>query len=482
MAKKKDLEEKIKNIPYLSRIKRLAGFYKVETYLVGGFLRDLLLKGEHTKLDFDFAVEKKAVEFAKEFAKNSNGKVVVLDKVLRNIRVVIKKKNKFLNYDFAKFRDKDLKGDLEKRDFTINTLTVDIKKYPRLKIKDHCDGLEDLRKKRIRCVSKNSFKDDPLRILRAFSLQALYNLKITKDTEVLIKKHRTKLKRVAPERITEELFKVFSASKSYKTVNKMDELGVLERLFTQIKKAKGVNQGGYHHLDVWKHSLESLRCFENLYTRKLKKHPEIVSYLEEKVGQNRSRYQLIKFSCLFHDIGKPKAKLRKDKRTLFYGHERIGRDITEKICNKLRLSVKETAFIKKLIFMHLRPGYLADTKHPTPKAVYRYFRDANQEAVAVLLLSLSDWRATRGPLTSEKRRRSHEKIMISLVDEYFARKKKKPLKKLVSGNDIMKKLKIEPSPLVGKILNQIREQQELDKIKTKKQALKLASEVYTKEK
>ncbi|MCK4520120.1 MAG: hypothetical protein KAT96_03060, partial [Candidatus Omnitrophica bacterium] len=111
------------------------------------------------------------------------------------------------------------------------------------------------------------------------------------------------------------------------------------------------------------------------------------------------------------------------------------------------------------------------------RAIYRFFRDTDYEGVAVILLSFSDWRATRGPLTDAKKRRRHEKIMLGLVDKYFEDKKKKPLPKLIDGYDIMKKFKVAASPLVGKILRKVKEEQALGKVSTKAQAYKTAKTI-----
>ena len=153
-----------------------------------------------------------------------------------------------------------------------------------------------------------------------------------------------------------------------------------------------------------------------------------------------------------------------------------------KIAQSLRLSLRERDVLKNLIFWHLRPGYLADQVTPTRRAIYRFFRDTAKEGAAVVYLSLSDWRATCGPLTDEKKRKRHEKIMLNLVDAYFAESKKKPLVKIVDGYDIMRKFKIKSSPVIGKALKKIKEEQALGKIRTKTQAYALARTLINKQK
>lgn len=471
-----NLNKKINKILYLNKLKKLACQHHCDLYLVGGFLRDIYLK-KPLKEDFDFTLAKNVLKFTKGFSGKIGARVVILDKVLRNVRVVLKKKKQVLHYDFSKFRGKNLVEDLERRDFTINTLAIKINDYPRVKLLDYLGAQKDLRRRLLRCASKYSLRDDPLRIMRAFSLQALYNLRIDIHTNQLIKKYRPLLAGVAQERIAEELFKIFSTDNSYRIIKSMDKLFIVEQIFPEIKPMKNLHQGRYHHLDVWNHSLETLRCFEKLVRKNLAKSEDIVSYLHQELAHKRKRIQLIKLACLLHDIGKPKAKIKKKKKTLFYGHEKIGADLTKGICQRLRLSFKEEEFVRKLVYFHLRPGYLADIKKPTRRAVYRYFRDTKDEAIGILITSLSDWRATRGPLTSPQRRRKHEKVIFTMMDEYFKKKKETPLKRLIDGYGLMAKFKLKPSPIIGKVLKHIEELQDLGKIKTKKEALNVAKKI-----
>jgi len=122
---------------------------------------------------------------------------------------------------------------------------------------------------------------------------------------------------------------------------------------------------------------------------------------------------------------------------------------------------------------HLRPGYLADNEELTPRAIFRYFRDTNGEAVSTLLLSIADQRSTKGPLTTKASRIHHEKIVFGLIKEYFRRKKEKKVKRLINGNDLIRKFKLTPSVLIGKILTEVEELQAIGKIKTKKEALSI---------
>jgi len=340
---------------------------------------------------------------------------------------------------------------------------------------DLCGSCRDLKSGILRSVSGKVFSDDPLRILRGFSFMANYGFKIDKNALSAMKKYKRLLKNVSGERLGEEFLKIFNAVDSFKAVKLLSDTHILDEIIPFVSSARGVVQGDYHHLDVWRHSLETLRCFERLMLTRLKKDKPVLDYLNEELAQNRRRVQIVKLACILHDIGKPKAKAMKNKKTIFYGHEEIGRKICRKIALRLKLSSRERDVLGNLVFWHLRPGYLADTKIPTARAVYRYFRDTAEEGVSVALLSLADWRATRGKLTRCGDRKNHDRVMLGLVGHYFAQKVKKPLPKIVDGYDIMKEFKLKPSPLVGAILNAVKEEQALGNVNDKAGALALAA-------
>lgn len=459
----------------LNNIHAFAKKCGIELYLVGGYLRDIILKRKKENPDIDFCLGKNSISFGKRLAKKLGAGFVILDKERGCCRLVKKQDNRIYTVDLTDFRGKLLKDDLLRRDFTINALSLELGSGLACvnldkDLIDPCNGRKDIKSKIIRVINGKSFDEDPLRILRAFSLSAIFGFKIDKKTLSLIKSKRNKLARVSYERIREELFKILGTDNSFDYVSKLDELGILKIIIPEIEVMRGVKQGPYHHLDVWRHSLESLRQIE-LLIRELKNDKRVQDYLNESVSGERRRRSLIKLGALLHDIGKPKAMRHEDGKTKFHGHERIGSRITQDAARRLKLSNDELDSLEKMVFWHLRPGYLADNEEITPRASFRYFRDTSKEAVSVLLISIADQRSTRGPLTTVESRLRHEEVVFDLIREYFRRLTEKKLKRLVDGNDLMKEFKLSQSPLVGKILTELEELQAIGKIKTKKEAL-----------
>ena len=474
-----NLSKSVKKIPHLELISKIAAKHKVGVWLVGGFLRDICIKKNKELLDFDFCVGSETFKIAKEFAKIISAKFIVLDKKNQCSRVILKQFNKLYTYDFTRMRGDSIYQDLSLRDFSINSLAVDL--FPsKLKIIDYFKGRADLKAKVIRVMRSEVIAQDPLRILRGFSFSANYGFCIEAKTLKLMVKHKSLLRKVSAERILEELIKIFNCPCSYKIIKVMDITKTIDEVIPYISKLRRVSQGQFHHLGVWQHSIETLRQFERIYQYQIANNEEIATYLNEKLAGSRRRIHVVKLACLLHDIGKPLAKKRLRNKTIFHTHEKIGRDLAAKVADSLRLSLREKDILGKLIFWHLRPGYLADQVTPSERAIYHFFRDVAGEGIAVILLSLSDWRATRGPLTITKKRRKHEIIMLNLIDFYLQEKKKKPLPNILDGYAVMKKFKLKEGYLIGVILKKIREEQVLGKISTKKQAYKLAKSIIDK--
>ena len=459
---------------------------KVKLYLVGGFLRDIILKRQKREPDIDFAIKNNAIAFGRKLAKQIKAGFVVLDKEHGCCRLVKKLNQTIYTLDFTDFRGKDLKDDLSHRDFTINCLALDLKdaldgKDFTSRLIDPLAGQKDLKAGLVKVAKSSAFDEDPLRVLRAFSLSAAFNFKIEKKTLALVKKKARKLSAVSFERIRDELFKILACPDSCRFIVKLGQLKILPLIVPEIEKMRGVYQGPYHHLDVLKHSFETLRQLEKVLQEHAK-NQEVDIYLNKYIAASRQRRQLLKLGAFLHDIGKPDAKRRVGKKTIFHGHERIGSSITKEIVKRLKLSNDELFALQKMVFLHLRPGYMADNAGPSQRAKFRFFRDAGVEATSIFLLSLADQRSTCGRLTTKKSHLKHEKAVAGLIKEYFVKLKEKKIIRLVNGDQLMARLGLKPGPLVGKILAEIDELQALGKVKTPAEAFSAASKLLPKKK
>ncbi len=458
-------------------IQTLSRRRKLSVYVVGGFVRDWFLN--RSGYDVDFTVSQDALGLARAFSRAIKGTFVLLDEEHPCGRVVKRKGRHLWTFDFSNLRAATIERDLRLRDFTINTLCINLgdideNRWDKNIIKPQ-GGLKDLKNKTVRMVATRAFVDDPLRLMRAFSLLAQLGFKIEAKTFKQIQKDVKLIHNVSMERIREEWFKALSSSRTFETIVMMYKAGLLQEVIPQLTVMEGVYQGGYHHLDVWRHSLEVVRQFEELMEGT--GEPFIKEYLQQEIAGGHQRYALLKFACLLHDIGKPDARQQGVGRMTFYGHEHVGAGITRLIAKQMKLSVKERHFLEDMVIWHLRPGYLSNFKKLSPRMVFRFLRDTKEEAVSVLLLSLADERATRGPLTTKAMHDHHRKICWDVIHRFIDAKNQKPLVRLITGHDLIRRLKLKPSPLFAKILTSVQEAQSLGKISTKVEAMAIAKKI-----
>ena len=455
-------------------------------FLVGGAIRDYYL--DRRGNDFDFAVDRGAIDLSRQLARRLKGAFVLLDREHGSARVVKKHKGEVWTFDLTDWRGTSrrqggasIQKDLSLRDFTINALAVDIlgKDKNIESVLEVNGSRRDLKAGRVSMVGPHVFKDDPLRLLRGFTLQATLGFKMDAKTRAQIKKDAHLISAVAAERIREEIFKILASSQAHETLSGMDKIGLLPRVMPQISVMYGVHQGGYHHLDVWRHSLKVVFEIEKIIDE-MKSDERMRGYLQEIIGGVHTRASLMKMAALLNDIGKPQTRRQEEARMTFHGHEHTGEAITRQVARHLKLSVKERFFLEDAVRMHLRPGYLSNFKRPSEKAIFRYFRDAKDEAVSLAVLALADQAATCGPLTTAAKAKHHAGVCHMLIERYFKLKDQKPPKRLLTGDDLIKTLKLKPSELFGKILAQVEESAALGKIKTKNEALTLARQMVKK--
>lgn len=483
-----DLVNYLADIYPVGDLLNLKDRFPVQIFIVGGFIRDFILGRSRNRMgiEIDFALNRDVDKFVSLFAKQVKGHLVLLDEQSKTYRVILERENLY-QFDFSQFRGGSIEEDISLRDFTINALAIDLEglRNPAfLKLIDPTEGFKDIERRLIRVVSERSFRDDPLRMVRAFTFSQELGFEIEPFTERLIKENALYLSEVAGERITEQLARILEGRDSSETIERMDKTGVLEVIFPQIKGMKGVEQGPYHHLDVWKHSLQTLKEFELLLLHSfipLAVDKKIEDYLKEKVAGTRTRLFTVKLAALFHDLGKPQAKeVTPEGKIRFIGHEKIGANLALEIVERLKLSSRERNILTKLIQLHLRPGYLVDTKDISPRAKLRFFRAGEEESVGLILIALADKLATCGPLTTPENRQEFREYLIHLLEVYFYEKELVKPERLLDGNEVMEILNISPGPQVGEILKALEEAQAEKKVGTKAEAEEFVKRIFKK--
>lgn len=449
---KEPKSEKFKEAVSIIKELRKRGF---EAYLAGGCVRDMLLN--KSPKDFDVSTSAKPEEIEKIFKKT-----IAVGKQFGVIRII----GKSGDFEVSTFRGEEeyrdkrhpekvfwttAYEDAKRRDFTINALFYDPLKR---EIIDYAGGINDLKNKIIRFVGDPStrIKEDCLRILRAIRFKNLLNFNYEQDTATALKIYAHLIKKVSKERIKAELDLILENENRAEAILDLSNLGILKYILPEVEKMKGVNQPPQFHAegDVFVHTI---LCLKKL-PKKVKKE--------------------IAWALLFHDIGKPDTfKIRTHpkygRRITFYGHVKVGAEITEKICQRLKFSKKEREKVVFLVREHLRHKDIIKMKIARKRkwAQHPWFPD-------LLLVWKCDSEAS---FIGEKNK--VDLLLYNYAKKLYEEEQKrpKPPKLLVNGYEVMKIRKIPSGPVIGQILKAVEEAQLEGKLKTKRDALKFIKEL-----
>jgi poly(A) polymerase len=472
MVSLKAIEEKVRDFLKTSPLKeKLAvandllkekGFY-----LVGGAIRDIVLK--KNPLDFDFAVEGKGVETAREFARRIRGKFVLLSEKDDEARVVKREEKLLLTFDFKGMVGGKLSTDLLDRDFTINACAFGpLNQLATAELFDPFSGLLDLRRKIIRPVGPESLKRDPLRILRGIRFALELNFRISK-TFWLFAREIT-FGGVARERIGYEILRILSAPRSYPYIRRLFALGILSQIFPSFAFFFQEKEVFHHSFLTYKKMELILSEGRDRLNRFFQKFPEWERYL--LIPQT---VPVLKFAALFHDLAKPLTRREEGGSVHFYGHDALGAKLVfETLKRELRLSNFIAERVKRLVLYHMRLHLLCTrTEEITERACRRFLRDLGEDAIGLMALTCADGYATA-------RRTKHLMAGIEKIIQFQREEeKKKRYKRLVTGYDLID-LGLKPGPIFKKILQEIEELTLEEKIKTKEEGIEYIKENYLK--
>jgi poly(A) polymerase len=502
----------------LAKISHLLDIQKKQGYIVGGFIRDLLLERETN--DIDIAVSGDATSIAREVAKEIGGKFVLLDDVNNVARVVViedeqprgtsqnqESHGAEWHFDFSPFTG-DIESDLARRDFTINAMALELSQFvttgtatkkssresatppaeKRLlsKLIDPFSGKDDLRDKIVRGVSEQIFEADAARLLRAVRLAAELDFTIEPVTESLVHRYSQAITEVPGERVREELLRLLAVPRATYYLRYLDTLGLLLALIPELADSKGVEQPTVHFWDVFDHSLQTVAAIEFLIRESEWEYGNdamlstapwsdmIDRHLSQEVSSGSNHKVLLKLGGLFHDIAKPMTKSIDDTgRARFLGHTKQGAAMTADILERLRFSNREIRLVESLVYHHLRPVQMANEEFPTQRAIYRYFRDTGEAGIDILFLALADCLATRGPLISMEDWGKHCQLINYILAEHNKQQAKILPVKLIDGHDIMDTFGLASGPLVGKLLAMVNEAHASGELNTREEALAL---------
>ena len=312
------------------------------------------------------------------------------------------------------------------------------------------------------------------------------------------------LNQTSPERQRDELFRILDGKQPSTAFRALEMLGVLPEILPELSALKGFVQSSPHVDDIWSHTLNTMRHLgsilnalslqydsgkaseyhNGLLVLRLGRYRENFStHIAERLTTDRSLQALLFFAALYHDVAKPLTnKTGDDGRVRFWGHESEGAVMATDRARALHLSNLEIDRLDRIIRGHLRIHSMArqlldQRKQPSRRAIYRYFRDTREAGPDIILLSLADLRATYGHGLPEKVWEAELDICRLLLENLWEHPTEvvKPTA-LLNGHEVMKAFELSPGPVVGKLLEAIREGQAVGEIEKKDEVLAFGRE------
>ena len=429
-------------------IASLAASEGTPCYVIGGYVRDLLLTGSSSATrDIDIVVLGSGIQMA-EKVQQAIGEHVPLS-VFRNFGTAMLKWGQ-LELEFVGARKESyrrdsrkplvengsLEDDQKRRDFTINALAISRNPEDVGTLLDPFGGLRHLEEKLIitPLEAGSTFSDDPLRMMRAIRFATRLGFDIEPGTLEAIRLNRERIHIVSQERISDELNKIILSDQPGRGFLLLDQTGLLELIFPELHQMKGVEEvNDMHHKDNFLHTLEVLdniaRQTEDLWLR---------------------------WAALLHDIAKPRTrKFDQEAGWTFHGHEFIGAKMVPGIFRRMKLPLNDRMkYVQKLVKLHLRPIVLSQDS-VSDSAVRRLIFDAGEDLEDLMILCEAD-------ITSKNERtvRRHMKnfqVVRKKILELEERDSIRNFQPPISGDDIQKVFGIPPSRPVGIIKNAIKD-------------------------
>jgi poly(A) polymerase len=445
-----------------------------DVWVVGGTVRDLIM--ERPIEDIDLVAAGDAEPVARALGQAAGGHPFRLSERFGAWRVVEPRRR--WQADVTPVREGGIEADLALRDFTINAMALPLAAGEPL-IDPH-DGRGDIERRLVCVLGERSYRDDPLRTLRMARLACELGFEVDARTRRLAAAHAPAILGVAPERTFYELRRLILSDQVMRGLELIDDAGLVAALLPELEALKGVEQNPYHHLDVWGHTLAVLECMieierdpENAFGEAA---PAVTTELSRPLGDDLTRGQALRLAALLHDIGKPPTRrVAGDGRILFWGHDRLGADMTRAVCRRLRTSAALSNFLAQITLHHLRLGFLVHELPLSARQVFRYLRACEPVELEVTVLSAADRLATRGERTRPDAIQAHLELARDLVSAALAwRASGGAPKPPLTGDELIRELGLEPGPRVGELLESLREAAFAGEVRSREEAIERA--------
>lgn len=427
----------------LERAGRLAQASELECYTVGGFVRDLIL--DVPSKDVDIMVIGDGLEFARKLGKELGvpdiveygefgtalipyGEFLIEVASARSETYESNSRNPKVVYT-------DLKGDLSRRDFTVNAMAINLLPDHFGELVDEYGGIQDIQDKVLRTPLDpvKTFDDDPLRMMRAARFSAQLEFTLVPEAMTAMRSRAERISIVSQERVTDEIIKTLRAKVPSIGFYVMQESGLLPLVFPEIAVLGGVeDRDGQRHKDVFHHTLK------------------VVDNTAERSDKMRLR-----FAALVHDIGKPATKkFIEGTGWSYHGHEEVGRKMLNEVGRRMRLSRKLTAYLKRMTRLHLRPIALAQ-EAVTDSGIRRMIVEAGENLEDLMIMVRADV-TSKDPRRVKRYYGNFDRVM-DRIQEVVEKDALRAFQSPLRGDEIIELLGVSPGPVIGRIKHAIEE-------------------------
>lgn len=441
-------------------------------YLVGGSVRDLICG--RPPADYDIAVVKDPEGYAQQLATKLNGRVVNIGKRGFPLYRIVKAA---LMVDVTPIKGNQIATDLMDRDFTINALAYELASDTMI---DPTGGVADIEQGVVRMVSAHAFRNDPVRLLRAYRMAAYLDFDMDPDTSRAIQTAAGTIQTAAGERVWTELSLILACPESFDQLRQMAQSGLLTAIFPEMVPLKRCRQSPPHHYDVFDHTLQAFQALEAVLA-----HPaQHLSKQAVAFFQTLSETDLVllKLAVLLHDIGKPGQRTSEASgKVHFYGHAAHSAKLAGDIFQRLRMSRQHAHWVEFIIGNHSRPLELFLLEHNnnlSPKALGKFLRACADATPHIIAHAIADH---MGKFPSNQHPMPERLVFFNqLFNAYFDTAAPAGTAPLINGDDLMAVFNLPPSPLLGAVLEGIEEARLSGTIHHRQQALNWANN-YLKE-